>query len=110
MGYDFARKVQQQIHVPIGLVVDPVGGSPAEAWASEAALRPLHDFDLPLAELDRLKAENAPEYGNYVMHWYDRSRFQVASPISVCPPAVPFRTDSWPRKTEGADHLDKWEE
>ena len=30
------------------------------------------DFDVPLAELDRLKAENAPEYGNYVMHWYDQ--------------------------------------
>ena len=72
VGYYFARKVQQEIHVPIGLVVDAVGGSPAEAWASEAALRPLHDFDVPLAELDRLKAENAPEYGNYVMHWYDR--------------------------------------
>ena len=72
VGYYFARKVQQEIHVPIGLVVDAVGGTPAESWTSEAALRPLHDFDVPLAELDRLKAENAPEYGNYVMHWYDQ--------------------------------------
>jgi sialate O-acetylesterase len=72
VGYYFARKIQQEIHVPIGLVVDAVGGSPAEAWASEAALRPLHDFDIPLAELDRLESENAPEYGNYVMHWYDQ--------------------------------------
>ena len=51
VGYYFARKVREQIHVPIGLVVDAVGGSPAEAWASEAALRPLQDFDVPLAEL-----------------------------------------------------------
>jgi sialate O-acetylesterase len=72
VGYYFARKVQQEIHVPIGLVIDSVGGTPAEAWASAAALRPLHDFDVPLAELDRLKAENAPEYGNYVTHWYDQ--------------------------------------
>ena len=72
VGYYFARKVQQEIHIPIGLVVDSVGGTPAESWASAAALRPLHDFDVPLAELDRLKAENAPEYGNYVMHWYDQ--------------------------------------
>lgn len=71
VAYYFARKVQQEIHVPIGLVVDAVGGTPAEAWTSEAALRPLHDFDLPLDELDHLKSENAPEYGNYVMHWYD---------------------------------------
>lgn len=72
VAYYFARRVQQDVHVPIGLVVDAVGGTPAEAWTSEAALRPLHDFDVPLAELDRLRATNAPEYGNYVMHWYDR--------------------------------------
>lgn len=72
VGYYFARKVHQEIHVPIGLVIDAVGGTPAESWTSEAALRPLRDFDIPLAGLDRLKAENAPEYGNYVAHWYDQ--------------------------------------
>jgi sialate O-acetylesterase len=72
VAYYFARKVQQEIHVPVGLVVDAVGGTPAEAWTSAAALRPLKDFDIPLAELDKLSAEGAPEYGNYVMHWYDQ--------------------------------------
>ncbi|MGB7848098.1 MAG: sialate O-acetylesterase [Candidatus Acidiferrum sp.] len=72
IAYYFARKVQQEIHVPIGLVVDALGGTPAEAWTSAAALRPLHDFDVPLAELERLTATGAPEYGNYVMHWYDQ--------------------------------------
>jgi sialate O-acetylesterase len=72
VAYYFARRVQQDIHVPIGLVVDALGGTPAESWTSADALRPLHDFDVPLAELDRLKAANAPEYGNYVMHWYDQ--------------------------------------
>ncbi|HME58695.1 MAG TPA: sialate O-acetylesterase, partial [Terracidiphilus sp.] len=72
VGYFFARKVQQELHVPIGLVVDAMGGTPAESWTSAAALSPLHDFDVPLAELQRLAAEGAPEYGNYVMHWYDQ--------------------------------------
>ena len=72
VAYYFARKVQQQIHVPIGLVVDAVGGTPAEAWTSAEALRPLKDFDVPLAELEKLAAAGAPEYGNYVMHWYDQ--------------------------------------
>jgi sialate O-acetylesterase len=72
VGYYFARRVQRDVHVPIGLVVDAAGGTPAESWMSEEALLPLHDFDVPLAELDRLKAANSPEYGNYVMHWYDR--------------------------------------
>jgi sialate O-acetylesterase len=72
VAYYFARKVQQQIHVPIGLVVDALGGTPAEAWTSAEALRPLKDFDVPLAELEKLAAAGAPEYGNYVMHWYDQ--------------------------------------
>ena len=60
VGYYFARKVQQEIHVPIGLVVDAMGGTPAEAWASEASLRPIHDFDVPLALLDQPKAKTPP--------------------------------------------------
>jgi sialate O-acetylesterase len=72
VGYYFARKIEREMHVPVGIVIDAVGGTPAESWTSEAALGPLHDFDIPLAELDRLKAANAPEYGNYVMHWYDQ--------------------------------------
>ena len=71
VGYYFARKVQQETHVPIGLVLDNMGGTPAEAWTSAEALRPLKDFDVPLAEVARLAAAGAPEYGNYVMHWYD---------------------------------------
>ena len=72
VAYYFARKVQQEVHVPIGLVIDALGGTPAEAWTSAAALRPLHDFDVPLAELEKLSAAGAPEYGNYIMHWYDQ--------------------------------------
>jgi len=72
VAYYFARKIEQQIHVPIGLVVDALGGTPAEAWTSAEALRPLKDFDVPLAELERLAAAGAPEYGNYMMHWYDQ--------------------------------------
>jgi sialate O-acetylesterase len=72
VGYYFARKVQSELHVPIGLVVDAMGGTPAESWTSAEALRPLKDFDVPLAEFERLAAEGAPEYGNFVMHWYDQ--------------------------------------
>jgi len=71
VAYYFGVKVQHEIHVPIGLVVDAVGGSPAEAWTSAAALHPLKDFDIPLAEVQRLAAAGAPEYGNYIIHWYD---------------------------------------
>ncbi len=72
VAYYFASKIRREIHIPIGLVVDALGGTPAEAWTSAAALRPLKDFDVPLAELQEVAASGAPEYGNYVMHWYDQ--------------------------------------
>ena len=71
VAYYFARNLQPKIHVPIGLVVDAVGGTPAEAWTSADALKPLHDFDVPLSQVEQLAADGAPEYGNYIMHWYD---------------------------------------
>jgi len=84
VGYYFARKVQQETHVPIGLISDNMGGTPAEAWTSADGLRPLKDFDVPLAEVARLAAANTPEYGNFVMHWYDEydlgSKGKWASP------------------------------
>jgi sialate O-acetylesterase len=70
-AYYFARKVQRETHVPIGLLLDNMGGTPAESWTSAEALHTLRDFDLPLAEVQRLAASGAPEYGNFVMHWYD---------------------------------------
>jgi sialate O-acetylesterase len=72
VAFYFARRVQQETHIPIGLIVDAVGGTPAESWTSIAALRPLHDFDVPIAETERIAAKDTgPEYGNFVMHWYD---------------------------------------
>jgi sialate O-acetylesterase len=71
VAYFFALKLQEHIHVPIGLVEDCLGGTPAEAWTSAEALHPLKDFEAQLVELERLKASGGPQYGNYIMHWYD---------------------------------------
>jgi sialate O-acetylesterase len=71
VAYYFAKRLQEDIHVPIGLVQDCVGGTPAETWTSAASLRQLPEFGPPLAELERLKARGGPQYGNYIMPWYD---------------------------------------
>jgi sialate O-acetylesterase len=71
VAYFFAEKIQSETHVPIGLVEDCIGGTPAEAWTSPKTLRTLKDFDVQLAEIDRLKAQGGPEYGNFISHWYD---------------------------------------
>jgi sialate O-acetylesterase len=71
VAYFFARRVQETVPVPIGLIQDSLGGTSAEAWTSAAALGKLKDFDTPLAEIRRLRSAGGPEYGNYIMHWYD---------------------------------------
>jgi len=38
VGFFFARSLNEKLKVPIGLITLPVGGSPAEAWMSEAGL------------------------------------------------------------------------
>ncbi len=39
VGYFFARALFEKYHVPIGLINASLGGSPAEAWLSEDALK-----------------------------------------------------------------------
>jgi sialate O-acetylesterase len=71
VGYYFAAKLRRETNVPIGLIKDCWGGTPAESWASGEALRSLGDFDPALAEVARLRARGGPQYGNFVSHWYD---------------------------------------
>lgn len=71
VAYFFGRRLQQEVHVPIGLIQDCVGGTPAESWTSASALPALGDFDAQLAEVRRLDAAGGPQYGNYIAHWYD---------------------------------------
>lgn len=71
VGYFFGRRIQEGIHMPVGLIEDCLGGTPAEAWTSPETLRQFGDFDAGLAEVARLKAKGGPQYGNYIMHWYD---------------------------------------
>lgn len=59
VGYFFGRDLYQARHVPIGLIHSSWGGTPAEAWTSEATLSTLPDFAEPLAEIKRLVADPA---------------------------------------------------
>jgi sialate O-acetylesterase len=57
VGYFFARDLQLARHVPIGLIHASWGGTPAEAWTSEAGLRPLPDFADTSDQLKALLAD-----------------------------------------------------
>lgn len=59
VGYFFGRDLQAARHVPVGIIHASWGGTPAEAWMSEAGLRPLPDFAETPAELKTLIADPA---------------------------------------------------
>ena len=43
VAYFFARKIQSETNIPIGLIKDCWGGTTAESWTSAGALRPLQE-------------------------------------------------------------------
>jgi sialate O-acetylesterase len=71
VAYYFARRVQKDVHVPIGLIEDCVGGSTAEAWMSGKTLASMGEFAPQIAGIDKLRAAGGPEYGSFLMHWLD---------------------------------------
>jgi sialate O-acetylesterase len=71
VAYFFGRKLQAELHVPIGLIEDCWGGTPAESWMSPESLHKLKVFDVPLAEIERLHAKGGPESGSFLMNWLD---------------------------------------
>ncbi|MBN2372050.1 MAG: hypothetical protein JXO72_16330 [Vicinamibacteria bacterium] len=72
VAYFFARRLREDVPVPVGLIADSLGGSPAESWMSPESLRGFKDFDAALAEIERLKTQDGPEHGSFLMHWLDR--------------------------------------
>ena len=52
VAYFFGRELYEKYHVPIGLINSSLGGSPAESWLSEDALK---EFPNHLAEAQRFK-------------------------------------------------------
>ncbi len=71
VAYFFGQNLQDELHVPIGLIQDCWGGTPAESWMSPETLHQLKDFDPLLSEIERLHAKGGPEYGSFLMHWLD---------------------------------------
>jgi len=55
-AYFYARKLQQELNVPVGIIQSSIGGTPAEAWTSKESLSKLGDFDKTIAGLDKLQS------------------------------------------------------
>ena len=55
IAYQFGQLLQQQLKVPVGLVLSAVGGTRIESWMSQPSLRPFPEVYVP-ANLDTVKA------------------------------------------------------
>ena len=55
-AYFFARKLYQELHVPIGIIQSSIGGTPAEAWTSKDYLAKIGDFNKQMNGLDTLQS------------------------------------------------------
>lgn len=76
-AYFFAKKLYENLHVPIGIIQSAVGGTPAEAWTSEASLESFPEFKQPIANLK----ENA----TVKKEWFKNRKSQ----------SVPSTTKEW---------------
>jgi len=60
VGYFFGREIYQHLKIPVGLIHTSWGGTPAEAWTSEAALKANPDFQ-PILERYRQSLMALPQ-------------------------------------------------
>lgn len=65
-AYFFAKRLQKELQVPIGIIHSSWGGTVAEAWTSEPSLRKLTDFN------DALDLLKNPETFKLVDNWFNQ--------------------------------------
>jgi len=53
-AYFYAKKLYQELHVPIGIIQSSIGGTPVEAWTSKGYLKKMGDFNRTLEGLNSL--------------------------------------------------------
>ena len=73
VAYLFGRELHQRYHVPIGLIQAAWGGTAAEAWMSESALRRFPDFQEPIKAMASASTTARAEYQLHAQQkadWY----------------------------------------
>jgi len=72
VAYFFALELYERLGVPIGIISSALGGSPAEAWMSEDALKafPVHYNELQRFKDENLRTEITTSDNNRINAWY----------------------------------------
>ncbi len=76
VGYFFGREIQRSIEAPVGLIDSSWGGTPAESWTSDAALRADRFLDPILWQWKRTLAEYPSakqRYERQLKEWEEQS-------------------------------------
>ncbi len=92
-AYFFARKLQEELKVPVGIIHSSWGGTVAEAWTSESSLRKLKDFD------DALDQIQNPDTFETVDAWF--TDFPAQS--------IPETTEQWEKIDFGGSAASKFD-
>ncbi len=58
-AFYFARYLEKQLGVPVGVIQTAWGGTPAEAWTAEATLKQIGGYDDLLTDLGKMKMPQA---------------------------------------------------
>ena len=74
VAYFFAKAIYKEHHIPIGLINAALGGSPAQAWISEAGLKQFPDYynDLQSFKDDKLIAKIEESNKQMNSAWYTK--------------------------------------
>lgn len=74
VGYFFARELFDRYRVPVGIINTSLGGSPAEAWISEEALKafPDHYNELCQAKDDQWITKIESDDRERIQNWYSK--------------------------------------
>jgi len=90
-AYFFARRLYQELNIPIGIINTTWGGTPAEAWTSKGEIKRIGDFD------DVLAIMNNPARLKQINDWY--GRWQAVK--------IPTTNDAWNQLDLGQMSLSK---
>lgn len=104
VAYYFARNLYKELHIPIGIIQTPVGGTTAEAWMSRTRLMSDEDFRPILQHYDSLVQAYEPEgyeevYRRYRDYLSEYNRLPDARRRYVDKPVEPMGPRNFHRPT-----------
>ncbi|MEO7530475.1 MAG: sialate O-acetylesterase [Sediminibacterium sp.] len=99
VGYFFAKKLYEELHVPIGLINSTWGGTDSETWTSREAMQNSDEFKelmaaFPMVNLDSVAAIRQKE----TLAQVEKIQGSLPTPASVTKwKEISFNDNAWPR-------------